>query len=131
MIRKILCFFMLLSVFSLSGCQDKIETIMGCWKSVSPGPSGKIDTRIFEKDKIYVGGIKNPISVHYKEADGNITACLEKTSWIITIIDDNTIMIENPYVTTGKFVRTTSEEVKELNKLRETPKSQPKNWIAF
>lgn len=133
MVRRILCFFMLLSFFILVGCQDKMETVMGYWKSVSPGPSGKIETRIFEKDKIHVGGIKNPISVNYKEADGNITAYLEQTSWIITIIDDNTIMIENPYVTKGKFVRTTPDEVKELNKLKEAPESQPqnKNWKPF
>lgn len=131
MTRRIFCFFMLLSLFSLVGCQDKTETIMGYWKSVSPGPIGKIQTRIFEKDKIYASEIKDPISVQYKEIDGNVTAYLERTTWIITIIDENTIMIENPSVTKGKFIRITPDEAREINMLNDTSKSQSKSWKPF
>lgn len=131
--KRIFLFIMMLSLFSLVGCQDKTQTIMGSWKSVSPGPLGKIQTRIFEKDKVYIGEIKRAVSAHYKEIDENVNVYLENTTWIVTIIDEDTIMIDNPYVTKGKFIRTTPEEVKQINLLNDTPKSQstPKNWKPF
>ena len=90
--KRIFLFIMMLSLFSLVGCQDKTQTIMGSWKSISPGPLGKIQTRIFEKDKVYIGEIKRAVSAHYKEIDQNVNVYLENTTWIVTIIDEDTIM---------------------------------------
>lgn len=130
--RIFLGFMVLLSLLCIIGCQDKTESVIGAWKSVSPsGLTGAVEVFIFEKDKFHLNGRKTS-TANYKNEDKHVVVYVDNGSMNIVFIDDNTIMIEFP-MSKVKCIRISTDDAKKINEENNKPKPKTpiKDWKAF
>ena len=95
MFKKVIFSIIVISLLSITGCQDTSEKILGSWKSVSPsGFDGKTAVIVFEKNKLTANGNYSS-SVKYKNDSDKLVVYLDKNLWSIEFIDNDTIMVIN------------------------------------
>ena len=93
MFKKVIFSIIVISLLSITGCQDTSEKILGSWKSVSPsGFDGKTAVIVFEKNKLTANG-------NYSSSVGS-GGLSSKT----------------------KYVRTTHEEAESINEKNNEPR---------
>ena len=143
MFKKVIFSIIVISLLSITGCQDTSEKILGSWKSVSPsGFDGKTAVIVFEKNELTANGNYSS-SVKYKNDSDNLqqygkgssnfkgyaydklVVYLDKNLWSIEFIDNDTIMVINGsggLSSKTKYVRTTHEEAESINEKNNEPR---------
>ena len=125
MFKKVIFSIIVISLLSITGCQDTSEKILGSWKSVSPsGFYGKTAVIVFEKNKLTANGNYSS-SVKYKNDSDKLVVYLDKNLWSIEFIDNDTIMVINGsggLSSKTKYVRTTHEEAESINEKNNEPR---------
>ena len=125
MFKKVIFSIIVISLLSITGCQDTSEKILGSWKSVSPsGFDGKTAVIVFEKNKLTANG-NYSFSVKYKNDFDKLVVYLDKNLWSIEFIDNDTIMVINGsggLSSKTKYVRTTHEEAESINEKNNEPR---------
>ena len=93
MFKKVIFSIIVISLLSITGCQDTSEKILGSWKSVSPsGFDGKTAVIVFEKNKLTANGNYSS-SVKYKNDSDKLVVYLDKNLWSIEFIANESIMV--------------------------------------
>ena len=125
MFKKVIFSIIVISLLSITGCQDTSEKILGSWKSVSPsGFDGKTAVIVFEKNKLTANGNYSS-SVKYKNDSDKLVVYLDKNLWSIEFIDNDTIMVINGsggLSSKTKYVRTTHKEAESINEKNNEPR---------